>query len=224
MSVLYGVSVGPGDPELMTIKAINTIKKCDIIVFPGKEISEAVAYNIAVQMVPELADKILLPIEMPMSKDKNVIDLAHKRAVALIEKQLVLGKNVAFLVLGDATIFSTFMYLEEYVKELGYDTEIISGVTSFCASAAKVGISLCRWDENLVIVPSRHQLPKTFDDGKNYVLMKVGNCLAELKKKLNASERKAVLIENCGMEEERVYLELESFPDKTGYYSIVIVR
>ena len=93
--ILYGVSTGPGDPELMTIKAINTIKQADVIAFPGKDVKDAVAYNIALQMVPEILDKTLLMLEMPMSKDRERIAETHKQAAVKIKEFLAVGKDVA---------------------------------------------------------------------------------------------------------------------------------
>lgn len=220
----YGVSVGPGDPELITLKAINTIKKSDVIAFPGREASNATAYNIAVQILPELSDKILLPVEMPMSTDKDIIAAAHSTAATQIEEHLSNGKDVMFLVLGDVTIYSTYMYLQEIISSHGYTTEIVSGVTSFCAVAARTGISLCEWDEELVVIPSRHHVPDKFEDGKNYVLMKAGSMLDVIRKKIKESDRDAVCIENCGMVDEKVYIGVDNIPSKAGYYSIVIVK
>lgn len=219
-----GVGVGPGDPELMTVKAINTIKNCGVIAFPGKDIKDAVAYNIAYPMVPEMADKVLLPLEMPMSADREQIDKAHNEAAAKIEAHLSQGKNVAFLVLGDVTIYSTFMYLEKIVLDHGFETEIVSGVTSFCAAAAAAGISLCQWDENLVIIPSRHQIPKQLELGKNYVLMKAGSRLVDIKERIRESGRDAVCVENCGMANEKVYVGVEQIPDRAGYYCLVFIK
>lgn len=220
----YGVSVGPGDPELITVKAINTIKNSGVIAFPGMEASNTMAYNIAAQIIPELSNKTLLPVEMPMTTDKSVIDKAHNSAVAQIEEYLSKGENVAFLVLGDVTIYSTYTYLQEIVLSHGYETEMVSGITSFCAAAAKAGISLCEWDEELVIIPSRHHMPDRFEDGKNYVLMKAGSKLENIREKIKKSGRGAVCVENCGMTDEKTYVGVDNIPDKAGYYSIVIVK
>lgn len=221
---LYGVGVGPGDPELITIKAINTIKSCNVIAFPGEKSKNAVAYNIAAACIPEIQDKKHLPLDMPMSIDRTVLDQFHEKASNTIEAFLEKGEDVAFLVLGDVTIYSTFIYLQNIVKSHGYKTEIISGVTSFCASAAVCGISLCQWDENLIIIPSRHQLPERFEQGKNYVLMKAGNSLEAIRSKVIQCKREAVCIENCGMAEEKIHFGASNIPDKAGYYSIVIVK
>jgi len=84
--ILYGVGVGPGDPELMTLKAVRLIKENDIIAVPGAEVRETVAYKIAVQAVPELADKELLPIYMPMTHDKAELELNHEKGAKALEE------------------------------------------------------------------------------------------------------------------------------------------
>ena len=115
--ILYGVGAGPGDPELMTLKAVRLIKENDIIAVPGAEVRETVAYKIAVQAVPELADKELLPIYMPMTHDKAELELNHEKGAKALEAALDTGKNVVFLTLGDPTIYSTFSYVQKRVEE-----------------------------------------------------------------------------------------------------------
>ena len=128
--ILYGVGVGPGDPELMTLKAVRLIKENDIIAVPGAEVRETVAYKIAVQAVPELADKELLPIYMPMTHDKAELELNHEKGAKALEAALDTGKNVVFLTLGDPTIYSTFSYVQKRVEADGYETRLVSGITS----------------------------------------------------------------------------------------------
>ena len=221
---LYGVGVGPGDPELMTVKAVNTVKKCDVVAFVDNKKGESVAYRIATAMVPEIKDKVLVSLDMPMIEDGELLNKTHDESAKEIEKYLLSGKNVAYLVLGAVTRDSTFMYLNDIVVGHGFETGIISGVTSFCAAAAATGISLCQWDENLIIVPSRHQIPEVFEDGKNYVLMKAGNRLPEIRRKVMEGGREAVCVENCGMENEKLYTGVDRIPDTLGYYSIVLVK
>ena len=129
--ILYGVGVGPGDPELMTLKAVRLIKENDIIAVPGAEVRETVAYKIAVQAVPELADKELLPIYMPMTHDKAELELNHEKGAKALEAALDTGKNVVFLTLGDPTVYSTYLYVHHSLVAQGYDTEIVCAITSF---------------------------------------------------------------------------------------------
>ena len=108
---LIGVGVGPGDPELMTLKAVRMIRENEVIAVPGKQPKETVAYQIAVQAAPELADKTLLPLYMPMTMDAEERENNWKIAADTAEQQLEQGKNVVFLTLGDPTVYSTFSYV-----------------------------------------------------------------------------------------------------------------
>ena len=92
--IAYGVGVGPGDPELMTLKAVRLIQENDVIAVPGKKAEESVAYKIAQAMIPEIADKTLVPIYMPMVKDREMIQKEHEKGAKLIESYLDQGKNV----------------------------------------------------------------------------------------------------------------------------------
>ena len=133
-AVVYGVGVGPGDPEMMTLKAVRLIKENEIIAVPGKEPKESVAYKIAVAAVPELAEKTLVPVYMPMVKDRALIDEEHRTGAKMLEKYLDEGKNVVYLTLGDSCVYCTFSYLQHYMEADGYRVELVNGIPSFSAS------------------------------------------------------------------------------------------
>ncbi|MBQ6325260.1 MAG: precorrin-2 C(20)-methyltransferase, partial [Clostridia bacterium] len=103
--IAYGVGVGPGDPELMTYRAARLIRENEVIAVPGREPKEAVAYRIAAGAVPEIADKELVPVYMPMIKDRALIDAEHRKAAKLLEGYLDAGKNVVYITLGDPTVY-----------------------------------------------------------------------------------------------------------------------
>lgn len=222
--ILYGAGVGPGDPELMTLKAVRLIQQNEVIACPGPDAKETVAYKIAVQAVPELAHKTLLPVNMPMTHDREEMDRNHDNAAALIEEYLKNGQNVVFLTLGDPTIYSTYLYVQKRVKAHGYDTELVSGITSFCAAAARTNTSLAEWNEQLHIVPAVHRLEEQLTLPGNYVLMKSGKKMDQVKEILAASGRDVVMVENCGMENEHIYYGTEQIPDNAGYYSLIIAK
>ncbi len=220
----YGVGVGPGDPKLMTLKAVELIKENDVFCFPGKEPKETVAYKIACAAVPELADKELVPVYMPMKMDKDEIRRQHKEGAAIIEKYLDQGKNVVYLTLGDSTVYCTFTYLQAIMEEDGYETELVPGITSFCAAAARVGIPLCEWNEPLHVMPALHKLGDDLSLPGNYVLMKSGSHMAEVKEILRKSGRDVNVVENCGMPNEKVYRGVDEIPDEAGYFSLIIAK
>lgn len=221
---LIGVGVGPGDPELMTLKAVRMIRENEVIAVPGKQPKETVAYQIAVQAAPELADKTLLPLYMPMTMDAEERENNWKIAADTAEQQLEQGKNVVFLTLGDPTVYSTFSYVKKLVKEHGYQTATVSGITSFCAAAARMNVSLSEWNEPLHILPARHSLEDDLNYSGNCVLMKSGRKMDRVKQQLAQSGRDVVMVENCGMPEEKIYRGVEEIPDDAGYYSLIIAR
>lgn len=221
---LYGVGVGPGDPELMTLKAVRLIRENMIIAVPGADPKETVAYKIAVQAVPELAEKELLPIYMPMTHDPEELEKNHTKGAIALEEVLDEGKNIVFLTLGDPCVYSTFSYLQKRVEKDGYHTELISGITSFCAAAARLNIPLSEWNEQLHVVPAVHRLDSTLNESGNYILMKSGKKMNQVKEILSQSGRDVLMVENCGMENEHIYRSVEEIPDDAGYYSLIIAK
>ncbi len=222
--ILYGVGVGPGDPELMTLKAVRLIRENRIIAVPGEDVRAAAAYQIAVQAVPEIEQKELLPIYMPMTHDREKMRQCHEKGAAKIEEYLQNGMNVVFLTLGDPTIYSTFSYLQRIVESHGYRTQLISGITSFCAAAARVNIPLVEWHEPLHIIPAVHRLETRLEQPGNYVLMKSGKKMNQVKSILSESGRDVFMVENCGMKNENIYKGTAEIPDDAGYYSLIIAK
>ncbi|MDE7283910.1 MAG: precorrin-2 C(20)-methyltransferase [Lachnospiraceae bacterium] len=222
--ILYGVGVGPGDPELMTLKAVRMIKENNIIAFPGERPKETTAYRIAVAAVPELADKQLIPVHMPMTRDKEIQGKCHRENAEMLEILLKEGNNIIFLTLGDPTIYSTFTYIQQIMEEDGFQTQLISGVPSFCAAAARVNMPLAVRNEQIHIVPAVDNLIEFLPDSGTCVFMKTGSKMKQLKEIIRKSGRYAVMIENCGMEEEQVCFHVDDMPDTTGYYSLIIAK
>lgn len=222
--ILYGVGVGPGDPELMTLKAVRMIRENEYVAVPGKEPQETVAYKIAVQAEPSLAEKNLVPVYMPMTHDADAMRENHRKGANQLEEILKTGENVVFLTLGDPTVYSTFTYLQKLVEADGYETALVSGITSFCAAAARLNVPLSEWNKSLHIIPAVHKLDEDFTSDGNYVLMKSGKKLGRVKELLRESGKAVQMVENCGMPDEHVYRSLEEIPDDAGYYSLIIAR
>ena len=220
----YGVGVGPGDPELMTLKAVRLIRENEVIAVPGKNARESVAYKIALGAVPEIADKTLVPVYMPMVRDREKLAQEHQRGAKLLEEYLDQGKNVVYLTLGDSTVYCTFSYLQHILEDDGYEVELVSGITSFCAAAARLNISLTEWNEPLHVIPASHKTDHPLDQHGTYVLMKSASRMKEVKELLIASGRQVGCVENCGMENEKIYRSVEEIPDDAGYFSLVIAR
>ena len=224
---LYGVGVGPGDPELLTLKALRLIKENEVIAVPGKEIQASVAYQIVKGAYEELDEKTLIPVAMPMTKDPQVLKANHDKAADQVESYLKEGKNVVFLTLGDTTVYSTYLYVHKRILERGYEAEIVSGITSFCAVAARLNMGLVEADQPLHVIPATYKAQEMEEILKlpgTKVLMKTGKKMKQVKESIEKSGQKAVMIENCGMPSEKIYRSAEEIPEDSGYYSLIIVK
>ena len=222
--MLYGVGVGPGDPELITRKAERVIRQSAVLAVPDAGRGEKTALNI----VGELAEgKQLLSCAAPMVRDHEALDAAYERNADLVCAALNEGKDVAFITLGDPTVYSTYLYLHKKVVARGYDAEIIPGVPSFCAVAARLGTALCEKSERLLIVPASHKdVTDCLDLDANLVFMKAGKEIGALKETLDHHGLldKASLVANCGMEGELVCPRFADLEEGSGYFSVVLVK
>lgn len=221
---LYGVGVGPGDPELLTQKAIRIMKECDAIAVPGKIPEETVAYQIAKAALPELTKKESVGIYMPMTKDPEALAKWHEAGVQKLCAKLDEERQIAFLTLGDPTVYSTYLYLQEQIAGRGYETEIISGIPSFCAAAARMCRGIAKKEEQIHIIPASYQIAEALKLPGTKVLMKAGRNFAEVKRQLETQDAEVWMVENCGMETERIYEGIEKLPEEAGYYTLLFVK
>ena len=221
---LYGIGVGPGDPENMTLKAVRLIKECAVIAIPQEDKESCVSYRIARAAVPEIGEMECLCLSMPMTKDREVLKKSHQMAAEQLADRLKAGKNVAFLTLGDATVYSTYLYIHKRIQDMGYRTEIVSGITSFCAVAALLDMPLVNGSEELHIIPASYQIEEALRLKGVLVLMKAGRQMGKVKELLRQGSYDVRMVENCGMDGQRIFNRLEDIPDNPGYYSLIIVR
>ena len=223
---LYGVSIGPGEPELITLKAMNIISNSRYIATPHTGTGASLALSIVSQAI-DLSDKEIMKLEFPMTKDKDILAKSHEEAASAIADVLDTGNDVAMLNLGDVTIYSTFAYTMDKLLEKDYNVEVIPGVTSFCASASKLKIGLTTMNEPLHIIPATGiDLREALQMPGSKVLMKIGKSmpkLIEVLKELNLEDN-VYAVENCGLENEKIYNNLDEFDGKMGYFTIVIVK
>ena len=221
---LYGVGVGPGDPELLTAKAIRILGECDVIAVPQSENGGRTALEIASCYIK---GKPVRAFDMPMTHDRAARNASYDAAADAICALLDEGKNVAFLTLGDPTVYSTGWYVHKRVVSRGYDAELIPGVPSFCAAAARLGRALCEDGEMLHIIPASHGKER---EGLalpcSKVLMKAGRGVLRVREELRESGQleNAALVERCGMEGERLVYDMDELREPSGYFSIILVK
>ncbi|MCX7843478.1 MAG: precorrin-2 C(20)-methyltransferase [Clostridia bacterium] len=226
---MYGVGIGPGDPELLTLKAKRILEQVDCIAIPktsGDRKSHALSIVSRVMDVK----KDIIELVFPMSFDGEILGKGWKDAVGEVRQRLEQGKDIAFITLGDPTVYSTYFYIHKELKSMGYETEIVPGVTSFCAAAAKAGVSLGENRESIAVIPSAYEcenLDEVLDGFDTIVLMKVAKNIDMLRKKLmeKGLVDKAVIVSKCGFEDELIEFNLNKVEDeKLSYFSTIIVR
>lgn len=220
---LYGVGVGPGDPKLLTIQAVEILRKADYIAYP-KSGGENIALNIVKEYI---SGKDTLECYMPMTRDQEFLDSSHEQCAKELIEILKQGKDIAFITLGDPSIYSTYIYVHKKVLAKGFRAQLIAGIPSFCAVAARLNDSLCEAKEPLLIIPASYDgLDECLAFGANKVFMKSGKSILELREKLRVSGRlsSAKMVECATMENERVYENLDDMDEKSSYFSIIVVK
>lgn len=222
--ILYGVGVGPGDPELITLKASRLINETTYLAIPGELKENVYSYRIAEQIMDNPESKIIIGCPVQMTKDTNITEDNYRIASERIAEVLRQGENVVFLTIGDPTVYSTYMYIHRMVEEKGFKAEIINGIPSFCAAAARMGTSLCDRSEQLHIIPLSYDIENSLSEPGVKVLMKASKNLPEVKNKLKERDCSVFMVENCGMENEKIYKNLDEIDDNAGYLSVMVVR
>lgn len=218
---LYGVGVGPGDPKLMTFKAVEILQACSIIAVPKSGEGDSLALSIA---KPYIKEQEILECYMPMTRDKEILEQNHEVVTRSIKGYLEEGKDVAFLTLGDPTIYSTYMYIHRRIVNLGYETEIIPGISSICSVAAALNDSLCEGSECLHIIPASYK--ESYLDLKGTkVLMKTGKSMERLKEELREKGlyKYAKAVECASMPDEKIHESLDTLED-SSYFCVVVVK
>ncbi len=225
--IFYGVSVGPGDPELMTLKAVRTIGQTEVIAVPETREGTCLALEIAGQAV-DLTGKTILKFPFSMERDRDRQEANHRQLAASVMQYLDAGKDVAMLNLGDVSIYSTYGHLKQITEQHGYETVMIPGVPSFCAAASAMGIQLAEGECPINIHPvDTEEMEKILDLPGTGVFMKPGRerdafVRAVREKHLEDSCR---IITRCGLPGERIYDSLEEWcGSDPSYFSLVVIK
>lgn len=178
----YGVGVGPGDPELLTLKAARLIQSADVICYLVNDHGKSQAYDIA-RVLIEGAKKDfgqkseLLPITMPMSRDVSLGTAVYNEASIKIAEYLATGSNVVFLCEGDPLFFGSFAYLLERIQQ-EYKCEVVPGITSPQSASAALQLPLTMLKESYAVISGRHsdeKIRQTLSSHDTVVIMKAGS-------------------------------------------------
>lgn len=217
MSILYGIGVGPGDSELLTIKGVKIIGKCDVIVAPAAASGGvSIALETAREYIKEGSEVIVKHFPMGGSEKNQKVGEIYR----LIESKLKEGKNVAFLTIGDPYVYSTYIHLLTYIENHGFNVQTVPGITSFCAAASLVNRTLVVGDEPLLIIPGSRVTD--IKDEKYVVIMKMYKHEETVIKVLEEKGFDYVYVSRAGRTGENILTDKEKILQERDYMSLIL--
>ncbi len=229
--ILYGIGVGPGDPDFITLKAVRILSQVDIVFAAS---SARNTHSQAVEIAkPHL--KAGVPIQMisfPMIRDKKAMEAAWQDNAKTVIKVLEQGKNAAFITLGDCLTYSTYGYVLKHIQKLAPHIEICSipGITSYQAAAARINTPLVEGEESMMLVSGvtgGDKFRKLSDRADNVVFLKAYRNAHDITKALDEAGMadKSVGIVRCGLEGEQIISDMDVFQKKKpDYWTLIISK
>lgn len=229
----YGIGIGPGDPELITLKGVRILSQCRRVFVPkARTAADSVALRIAGQHLR--ADAEVIELVFPMTQDRAELSERWEESARQVAAALKTGEDACFLTLGDSLLYSTYIYLLRALKNHVPDLRVVTvpGVTAFSAAAALTHFPIGERKEPVTIVPAADDVAaveRAIETGGTVVLMKVGKRLGsivDLLERVGVIDR-AVFIARAGQKGERIETDLRKLRGEgpeTGYLSIILVH
>jgi precorrin-2/cobalt-factor-2 C20-methyltransferase len=227
--VLYGIGVGPSDPDLLTLAAVKALSSVDVVFAPASTKND---FSLALDIIrPHLRSDVgVQRLDFPMTRDETVRQTARLRNARAVLEHVLSGSDAAFITLGDPLIYSTFGHLLRVLRALepSVEVRIIPGITSFQAASARLGDVLVAGDECLVVATGNTQptkLEKLLAIADAAVVLKPAKHLPKLKKSLQKLGRvqEAKLVVRCGLSGEQVVEDLHQVSGPVSYFSLLHV-
>ena len=222
--ILYGVGLGPGAPDLLTLRAARLIENAKVIAYPALEDGASFARSIASGLIPEGAGEIVMPV--PMTTERAPAQAAYDRGAADIAAALEVGEDVVCLCEGDPFFYGSFMYLFARLAPR-YEVVVVPGVTSIAAVAASAGKPLVARNERLTVLPgplSEAELTERIAGAESVAIMKVGRHLPKIRRVIEALglTDRATYVERASLPQE-VVLPLSEAPEAAPYFSMILL-
>ena len=228
--IFYGIGVGPGDPELLTVKAIKAIEKVDVLIAPKTEKKDgSVALTVAKPYLKKDVEIVYQVFPMVKGFAENSTDAWESNKQEILEL-LRAGKNVAFLTIGDPMFYSTYIYVFRLLENEGVEIQTIPGIPAFAAIGSQLGYPIVEGDDVLSIIPataSPEKVEKAMQAADNVVLMKVYKNFEDVADMLDKNEmaEQAVLVSRAGLDDEKIIYDVVAHKkDKLNYLSTILTR
>ena len=238
MAGLIGIGVGPGDVDLLTVKAVRAIHNADIIMCPASnENRPSIAFTVVSSIIDQSKNQEIIKLIFPMTKDKDVLEATWKKNAKIMAETVLTGKNVVYLTVGDPFLYSTWIYMHKDLKE-NYpemDVSVIPGIVSMFTFAAKVGVSIAEGAEKVAIIPSCYDLSSVKEIAKHsesMIFLKDGRYFDQVIKILKESgfpnDSIFAIGQDLGTENEIIRKmtlgEVNDSSLTTKYFSILVVK
>lgn len=238
MAGLIGIGVGPGDVDLLTVKAVRAIHNADIIMCPASnENRPSIAFTVVSPIIDQSKNQEIIKLIFPMTKDKDVLEATWKKNAKIMAETVLTGKNVVYLTVGDPFLYSTWIYMHKDLKE-NYpemDVSVIPGIVSMFTFAAKVGVSIAEGAEKVAIIPSCYDLSSVKEIAKHsesMIFLKDGRYFDQVIKILKESgfpnDSIFAIGQDLGTENEIIRKmtlgEVNDSSLTTKYFSILVVK
>lgn len=229
LGTLYGIGVGPGDPDLITLKAVKTLQHVDVVYTASStKNSYSLAVSIARPHIPEKTE--IRYLGFPMSREPQVLNAAWKENAQTVARTLDLGQNAAFLTLGDCLTYSTYGYLSRHVRRIEPKAEMVAvpGITSYHAAAARVHRPLAEGEQSLLIVSGCRgggRLRQMGTHADNVVFLKAYRNTEDITLAIDEQgwRENSVGVKSCGLPEERILPDIDDLASASPDYWTVIL-
>ncbi len=231
LGTLYGIGVGPGDPDLITVKAVTILKRVNVI-FTAASTKNHHSQALAIAETHIPAETPVRRMSFPMCHEQTELESAWEANARTVLEVLSAGQSAAFLTLGDAMTYSTFGYLLKAVRRIAPEApiETVPGITSYQAAAARTNTPLVEGDEALLVlsgVQGGDRFRKALPKPENVVFLKAYRNVGDIAKALEDDGRieTSLGVINCGLAEERVVRDVRTLDNgRSGYWTLILSK
>ncbi|OHX65868.1 precorrin-2 C(20)-methyltransferase [Flammeovirga pacifica] len=229
-TAIYGVSLGPGDPDLITVKGLKTLKKVDLIYYPGSIFSDGKkqSYSLKILEGLNIDSKKLRGFYMKMTMDRQFVHSVYDETCQNIISEVTKGKKIAIVCEGDLSTYSSFSYLLERFQKHQLQVTLIPGITSFHLGASESQTPLALLNETIKILPffdSRENIEKVLEETNTIILMKIKSVMHQIIPMLKENNLSFTYCEALGTPQQFMTSSLDDLKDrKVPYFSLMIIK
>lgn len=230
LNKIFGISLGPGDPELITVKGLKILRESDLIFYPGSVFSDGRKDSYVRPMLDhyQLEACKLQGFFLSMGTDRTAAEHTYRETAILIADAWKEGKKVSIVCEGDISFYASFSYLQEKLQQENIAIELVPGINSFSLGAAQHQVPLCLQNEKLAVLPLESDIlsiEQRFEDFDTLILMKIRMGWKDLFPHLPGKAWKYYYCERLGTAAEYITSDINTLKDREiPYFSLLIIK